>query len=444
MRSVMALTVIPLLAALSACATFAPDAAVAVKQIGPDRAETLLDRGRLARRAGVRGAGPGALGGEPARRYAAATHRPGGTLGHGDAGLDRPGRDPRRGARPARRVSLFRRRTCPGPPGDRRRQDQGCAADRRPARCRYPGRTGRRADGGRGPADSCASTGPRRIIHPGPGRQARRARDANGRRCFSPPSYGCARPCGRSAARSGGALRVRAGARRGDPVRRGKTPFGDAPGSTRVRCAGRSRAPELGDRRHAGAVVGAAFRHLPVRRSDADRAGLHGVAAGAGRDPPGLPAGTGTGPRRERAACAAHRRARADRERRAALARLPGPLVADARPAGRGAVSPNRSRDHAVAAMAGRGLGARYGARRRYLRRRSRPAEPDLRGRRALAPPASRGHGLGPRSDNRLHRRHGPRAPAADRRDKRAARQAGGLQSRHKGVACHRPGVDFR
>ena len=40
MRSVMALTVIPLLAALSACASFVPDAAVAVKQIGPDRAET--------------------------------------------------------------------------------------------------------------------------------------------------------------------------------------------------------------------------------------------------------------------------------------------------------------------------------------------------------------------------------------------------------------------
>ena len=90
----------------------------------------------------------------------------------------------------------------------------------------------------------------------------------------------------------------------------------------------------------------------------------------------------------------------------------------------------------AVAAMAGRGLGARNGAWRRYLRRRSRPAQPDLRGRRALAPPASRGHGLGPRNDNRLHRRHGPRAPAADRRDKCAARQAGSVQSRHKGVAC--------
>ena len=61
-----------------------------------------------------------------------------------------------------------------------------------------------------------------------------------------------------------------------------------------------------------------------------------------------------------------------------------------ARPAGRGAVSAYRSRDHAVAAMAGRGLGARNGARRRYLRRRSRPAEPDFRGRRPLAPPASR------------------------------------------------------
>ena len=47
MRSVMALTVIPLLAALSACATFAPDAAVAVKQIGPDRAETLLTEAAL-------------------------------------------------------------------------------------------------------------------------------------------------------------------------------------------------------------------------------------------------------------------------------------------------------------------------------------------------------------------------------------------------------------
>ena len=78
MRSVMALTVIPLLAALSACASFAPDAAVAVKQIGPDRAETLLDRGRLARRAGVRGAGPGALGGElcsPIRRCHASSRR---------------------------------------------------------------------------------------------------------------------------------------------------------------------------------------------------------------------------------------------------------------------------------------------------------------------------------------------------------------------------------
>ena len=42
MKTVMALTVIPLLAALTACATFAPDAAVAVKQIEPDRVETLL------------------------------------------------------------------------------------------------------------------------------------------------------------------------------------------------------------------------------------------------------------------------------------------------------------------------------------------------------------------------------------------------------------------
>ena len=133
------------------------------------------------------------------------------------------------------------------------------------------------------------------------------------------------------------------GARCGDPVRRGKTPFGDAPDGARVRGAGGSGAPELGDRRHAGAVVRAAFRDLPVRRSDVDRAGLHGVAAGAGRDPPGLPAGTGTGSRRERAACAPHRRARADRERPAALARLSGPLMADTRPAGRGAVSPNRS-----------------------------------------------------------------------------------------------------
>ena len=132
---------------------------------------------------------------------------------------------------------------------------------------------------------------------------------------------------------------------RSDPFRRGKTPFGDAPGGARVRCAGGSRAPELGDRRHAGAVVGAAFRHLPVRRSDADRAGLHGAAAGAGRNPPGLPAGARTGTGRERAACAPHRRARADRERRAALARLSGPLVADARPAGRGVVSAYRSRD---------------------------------------------------------------------------------------------------
>ena len=122
MRILAALAVIPaLMAMLPACATFAP----------------------------------GALGGEPARRYAVAAHRPGGILGHGDAGLDRPGRDPRRGSRPACRVSLFRRRTCPGPPGDRRRQNDGCTADRRPARCRYPGRTGRRADGGRGPAD-CA------------------------------------------------------------------------------------------------------------------------------------------------------------------------------------------------------------------------------------------------------------------------------------------------
>ena len=47
MRSVMALTVIPLLAALSACASFAPDAAVAVKQIGPDRAEMLLTEAAL-------------------------------------------------------------------------------------------------------------------------------------------------------------------------------------------------------------------------------------------------------------------------------------------------------------------------------------------------------------------------------------------------------------
>ena len=38
------------------------------------------------------------------------------------------------------------------------------------------------------------------VMNPGPGRQARRARDANGRRCFSPPSYGCARPGRRSAA----------------------------------------------------------------------------------------------------------------------------------------------------------------------------------------------------------------------------------------------------
>ena len=220
------------------------------------------------------------------------------------------------------------------------------------------------------------------------------------------------------------------------PFAEGKTPFGDAPGSARVRCARRSGTSELGDRRHAGTVVGAAFRHLPVRRSDADRTWLHGVAAGAGRDPPGLPAGARTGTGRERPACSAHRRARADRERSAALARLPAPLLADARAASRGAVSANRSRDHVVAAMAGRGLGARYGARRRYLRRRSRPAQPDLRGHRALAPPASRGHGLGPRSDNRLHRSHGPRAPAADRRDKRAARQTGGVQSRHKGVAC--------
>ena len=47
MRSVMALTVIPLLAALSACASFVPDAAVAVKQIGADRAETLLTEAAL-------------------------------------------------------------------------------------------------------------------------------------------------------------------------------------------------------------------------------------------------------------------------------------------------------------------------------------------------------------------------------------------------------------
>ena len=47
MRIAMALTVIPLLAALSACASFAPDAAVAVKQIGPDRAETLLTEAAL-------------------------------------------------------------------------------------------------------------------------------------------------------------------------------------------------------------------------------------------------------------------------------------------------------------------------------------------------------------------------------------------------------------
>ena len=80
MRSVMALTVIPLLAALSACASFAPDAAVAVKQIAAGPGGDASDRGRPARRAGVRGAGPGALGGEPARRYAAAAHRPGGTL----------------------------------------------------------------------------------------------------------------------------------------------------------------------------------------------------------------------------------------------------------------------------------------------------------------------------------------------------------------------------
>ena len=47
MRTVMTLTIIPLLAALSACATFAPDAAVAVKQIGSDRAEMLLTEAAL-------------------------------------------------------------------------------------------------------------------------------------------------------------------------------------------------------------------------------------------------------------------------------------------------------------------------------------------------------------------------------------------------------------
>ena len=47
MKTVMALTVIPLLAALTACASFAPDAAVAVKQIEPDRVETLLTEAAL-------------------------------------------------------------------------------------------------------------------------------------------------------------------------------------------------------------------------------------------------------------------------------------------------------------------------------------------------------------------------------------------------------------
>ena len=92
--------------------------------------------------------------------------------------------------------------------------------------------------------------------------------------------------------------------------------------------------------------------------------------------------------------------------------------------------------DRAVAAMAGRGLGARYGARRRYLRRRSGPAEPDFRGRHPLAPPASRGDGLGPRSDDRLHRGHGPRAPAADR-----ARQVCGSTDGRRSISTQGRGV---
>ena len=95
MRSVMALTVIPLLAALSACASFAPDAAVAVKQIGPDRAEMLLTEAALrAERAFVALArarsAENPLADTPLPRIV-----PAALLDHGDAGLGRPAQNPR-------------------------------------------------------------------------------------------------------------------------------------------------------------------------------------------------------------------------------------------------------------------------------------------------------------------------------------------------------------
>ena len=80
MRSVMALTVIPLTGSALGLRLVRPGCGGRRQADRAGPGGDASDRGRPARRAGVRGAGPGALGGEPARRYAAAAHRPGGTL----------------------------------------------------------------------------------------------------------------------------------------------------------------------------------------------------------------------------------------------------------------------------------------------------------------------------------------------------------------------------
>ena len=159
MRTVMALTIIPLLAALSACATFAPAVPNVGRTVAVDPAEILLTEAALrAERAFVvlarARSAEDPLADTPLPRIVPAALL-------ATVTLDWTGPVETLAEELARRAGyrFFRRRTCPGPPGDRRRQDQGCTADRRPARCRYPGRTGRRADGGRGPADRAPRLG---------------------------------------------------------------------------------------------------------------------------------------------------------------------------------------------------------------------------------------------------------------------------------------------
>ena len=191
MRSVMALTVIPLLAALSACATFAPDAAVTVKQIGPDRAETLLTEAALrAERAFVALArarsAENPLADTPLPRIVPAALS-------ATVTLDWTGPLKTLAEELARRAGyrFFAAGPVPARPAivAVKTTDAPLIAVLRDAGIQA------------GQAAVLTVDADRRIVRldwavpddsSGPGRQARRARDANGRCCFSPPSDGCA------------------------------------------------------------------------------------------------------------------------------------------------------------------------------------------------------------------------------------------------------------